>query len=221
MKRFIKSTLAMVIMSASGFVYADTDNFCENHPESSQCQGTGTPGPQGPQGPVGPQGPAGTDGVDGAKGDTGPAGVDGKNGTNGIDGAKGDTGPAGKDGKNGNDGAKGDTGEQGPKGDPGTLSPNQEQNLKSALNLNYKNIDDMNNDVDDAISMSAAIGSLPQAYNVGKTQLSGGFSLYEGNSAFAVGISRRFNEATVFKAGAATPSDGGDPVVSGSVGYEF
>jgi YadA-like membrane anchor domain/Collagen triple helix repeat (20 copies) len=222
MNSFAKIVLASALLTTGFSAYATTDNFCHNHPESSQC--TGTPGPQGPmgpQGPIGPQGPAGPQGPIGPQGPAGINGIDGVNGTNGVDGING------KDGTNGIDGAKGDTGPQGPqgeKGEPGS-TVTQDPNARKALNLatdNASDINEFNKNIDDGVAMSAAIGTLPQAYGIGKTQISAGLGGYESNTALAVGVSHRLTEETVFKFGVATKADtGGDPVYGASVGYEF
>jgi hypothetical protein len=242
--------LALASMMSFGTIsQADTSNFCDNHPESERCQSDGDVGPAGPQGDPGvdgtngsdgKQGVAGTDGINGTSGPAGPAGETGVTGPAGPAGEgssvtriAGTPGPAGTDGKNGSDGkqgvagtdgAAGKTGATGPQGKTGVMSKEERAKLDVAFDLAYKNsnaINRWNDKLDNSIATTAAIGSLPQAYGVGKTQLSGGFSSYSGQDAWAVGISHRFNEDVVFKGGAAAPFAGGSAVFSVSAGWGF
>jgi autotransporter adhesin len=86
---------------------------------------------------------------------------------------------------------------------------------------NTRAINRLNDKFDNGMAMGAALSGLPQAYGVGRTQISAGMGLYEGNSAIAIGLSHRSSESVVVKGGAAWATEGGDGMFNLSVGYEF
>jgi hypothetical protein len=145
---------------------------------------------------------------------------DGKDGATGPAGAKGDKGEPGRDGKDA-DGQLIKTNQT----SITSLTSKHDADYSESIDRAYKNtrlINQWDDRYDDGLAMSAALGGLPQAYRLDTTQVAVGFGAYDGNTAVAIGLSRRASESVVFKFGVAVPTDDMDEgVYSGSVGYEF
>lgn len=156
----------------------------------------------------------GKDGAQGPKGDTGDAGANGK------DGAKGDDGKNGKsvakvevkDGKvitTFDDGttAVGDYSRQPRQNAPKFATQDDLNALRNDMNNQFSSL---RKDMYSGVASAMAVANLPQPTRPGASMVSLGVSTYQGQSAYALGVSRvSQSDNWVVKAAVTTNSRGG------------